>query len=307
MTPQRTKIDWLGFRTQDPPKVVEAALQRFYGPSVGQSVALHPRKYGMYGYEQAADVRIADMNVGVVAFGGEHQKGWVSCAITGKGCQWVPDWDSALEAVDTLSEFDFRRVDIALDTFKREVTHESAVAAYRSGGFHTGRRPPKHRIIDGGPDGRTLEVGTRERDKFVRGYEKGIEQAIRFPESMRPTSINGVPVEDWYRLELELKPKTAPLPADLVERRDQYFAGAYPFFQQVLAEVEPEIMVMRRDRQPQADLAQVLATIRNQYGTHLFTALHAYHGDIGAVMAKISGTRHNEQLLRAGVLLVDHE
>jgi hypothetical protein len=44
-----------------------------------------------------------------------------------------------------------------------------------------------------------------------------------------------------------------------------------------------------------------------QYGNSLYTALHAYAGDISAVWSKIVGYKHNQALLEAGVLLVEHE
>lgn len=305
---QRTHIDWFAFRTQAEPKDVEGALQRFYG-RFGSHVALYPRRSGWQGYEQSADLRIADMNVGLVAYGGENQSGWVYVSVSGKGCEWVPDWDSAQEEVAQLEAFDLRRVDVALDTFKREMTHETVVEAYRAGMFTMGGRPPKMTRIEPEQvdEGRTIYVGTRERDKFARCYEKGLQLVAKEPSDVRPTHIDGIPVANIYRAELELKAKTAPLPTDLVDRRDQYFAGAYPYFQSVLSEVEPEIISIRRERGPQTDLAAILATIRQQYGSHIFTALTAYHGDIGAVMAKLCGAHHNEALLRAGVLLVDHE
>jgi hypothetical protein len=64
---------------------------------------------------------------------------------------------------------------------------------------------------------------------------------------------------------------------------------------------------MRRpERAPQIDLATALENCRVQFGPTLFTALMAYHGDIGAVWDKVVGRTHNQNLLEAGVLLVDH-
>jgi DNA relaxase NicK len=120
------------------------------------------------------------------------------------------------------------------------------------------------------------------------------------------TEIDGVPVEDIYRLELELKAKDGPLPTDLIDRRDQYFAGSYPYLQTVL-DVKPEVFVQPREKGPQNSLAGMLANIRHQYGNTLFTALMAHQGDISAVWEKIVGHKHNADLLAAGVLLVEHE
>jgi hypothetical protein len=63
----------------------------------------------------------------------------------------------------------------------------------------------------------------------------------------------------------------------------------------------------RKERAPQTDLAVALENCRIQFGPSIFTALHAYHGDMTAVWDKIVGDHHNHALLEAGALLVDHE
>jgi phage replication initiation protein len=154
-------------------------------------------------------------------------------------------------------------------------------------------------------EGRTIYVGKRDQPKFLRAYEKGYEQAQKFP-GLEIKEFNGFPVGDWYRLELELKAKKQLLPEDLIENRDQFFAGAYPYLQSVL-DVEPQILKQSRDKHPQRTLASMLEILRTQYGNTLFTALTAYHGDIGAVWEKIVGHKHNEKLLEEGVLMVEHD
>ena len=109
---------------------------------------------------------------------------------------------------------------------------------------------------------------------------------------------------DWVRLELELRSAKRPLPLDVIAQRDQYFAGAYPYLQQVLPDVEPEILV-RPERIIEADLLRYLEQIRRQWGTTLFTALTVYQGDVFDVWKRICGREHNERLVRAGVLLLD--
>ena len=93
----------------------------------------------------------------------------------------------------------------------------------------------------------------------------------------------------------------------MIERRDQYFAGSYPFLADLLPGVESDILQRRPERAPQTDLAIALENCRIQYGATLFTALHAYHGDMGAVWEKIIGKAHNTNLVEAGVLMVDHD
>lgn len=304
-----TKVDWLAFRTKaaQPGDVLEGIRGAF--GSMGQYLRIQPRSRGWQGYEQSADLLMADMSLGLMAYGGEAQNEWIYTGVTGQGCDWVADWDEADHHLSKLPAFDARRVDIALDIKDRTVTHETLLSAYRAGLFcppGAGGRPPKCLKLE--PEdpkaGRTINIGTRTSDKYLRGYEKGLQIAAGLPLD-GCTAIDGVAPEDWYRVELELKPKTAPLPSDLIARRDHYFAGAYPYLQRILA-VEPDVLVMSRDRVPQLDLAKALEQIRHQYGATLFTALHAYEGDISAIWTRIVGKKHNEALLRAGVLLVDH-
>ncbi len=301
-----TKIDWLGFRTKAEVPDTLKAIRGAFGAS-GDMLRLNRRRSGWMGYEQSADVCIQDMHVGLIAYGGESQKGWVSVNLSGSGCAWITDWDEANDSLTSLSNYENRRIDIALDTFKREVTHDKVMQAYSDGLFTTSGRPPKiNQILPGDPkDGRTIYVGNRDQGKFLRAYEKGYELVKGLRGDHDITTIDGAPIEDIYRLELELKPKNAPLPLDLIERRDQYFSGAYPYLGKVVA-VEPEIFKQSRETAPKLDMEAALSQLRYQYGSTLFTALVAHGGDIGAVWDKIVGTKHNEALIAKGVLLVEH-
>lgn len=93
----------------------------------------------------------------------------------------------------------------------------------------------------------------------------------------------------------------------MIERRDQYFAGAYPFCADVLPGIEADILQRRKDRAPQTDLAVALENCRIQFGPTLFTALMAYEGDMTAVWDKVIGNHHAQALVEAGVLLVGHD
>ena len=175
-------------------------------------------------------------------------------------------------------------------------------------------------------------MGSRESAKFYRGYEKGMQilgpqlvaaqqkdpegfdlaafllrDEVRIDKSGDEPRLMTFQVSDWWRDEVEFKPVDSPLPLDIVEQRDQYFAGAYPYLAKVLPTVEAQPLITRRERMPQLELAAMLETIRRQYGNSLFTASAAYYGDIGAVWSKIVGKKHNKALVEAGVLLVDHD
>lgn len=302
--PQKTTIDWLRFRAQAEPKqAIEALKPMFEG--VGDFLTLKPLNRGILGFMQGANICIADMPVGRMDFGGESQRGWVRVELNGKGCEWVKDWPAAQE-IEKLPSAEVRRLDIALTTWEGEITHEQVVQAHASGRFTIRRPPTLTQITSTDPRaGRTCYIGKREQsDKFFRAYEKGFELCGK---SSGVTAINGHAIENIYRCEVEFKANATPIPWEVIERRDQYFAGSYPFCADVLPGVEADILMRRPDRAPQADLAFALENCRIQYGPTLFTALAAYGGDMTAIWDKIMGDHHSQALLESGVLLVDHE
>jgi DNA relaxase NicK len=303
----KTTIDYLTFRAKAEPPEVLQALRPMFG-TTGADLTFRHLPRGAMGFQQASQIVIGDMPVARLDFGGESQRGWVRTAISGQGCEWVQDWD-AVCSVEELPEAQPRRLDIALTTWDGEIGHERIVQAHQDGQFHTGGRPPDLQQITSSNDraGRTCYVGKRTSDKFFRAYEKGFEMVGkmgRMPGSV--THIDGHRVEDIYRCELELKASCTPIGWDVIERRDEFFAGAYPFCGQALPGVEPDILMRRKERAPQTDLAVALENCRIQFGPTLYTALRAYMGDIGAVWEKVVGDHHAEHLLEAGVLLVDH-
>jgi DNA relaxase NicK len=303
-----TTIDWLRFRTLAAPGEILEGLRPLYG-NMGAVLEFGDYGRGLFGFQRSLTVKLGPhMTVGRVDFGGDSQRGWARVDVPGKGCAWVQDWD-ALDAVESLPGAEIRRLDIALTTWEGQVTHERVVAAHKAGRFTTRGRPPVlQQITSSDPRaGRTCYVGKRDSDKFFRAYEKGFELAAQSGTSAECTHINGFPIEGIYRSELELKSDATPIPWETVERRDQYFSGAYPFCAEVLPGIEPDVLQRRPEKGAQRELLAALANCRNQFGNTLFTALCAYQGDIGAVWEKIVGKAHNDRLLEAGVLMVDHE
>jgi DNA relaxase NicK len=298
-------VDWLRFRTQAQVPATLHAVRALYG-DLGEHVALQEFGRGKDGFATGATVALADMPLGRVDFGGDSQRGWVRVNLTGKGCEWVKDWD-AIEALEALPASEVRRLDVALTTWGGEVTHEDVVSAHAAGRFACGGRPPAMRFITSTDpnDGRTCYVGKRGSDKMFRGYEKGLQLAAQHA-ALQVSTIGGCPITDIYRCEVELQAETRPIPWEVVPRRDQYFAGAYPFLGDVLPGVEADILMRCPERAPQLDLAEALAQCKRQFGGTLYTALHAFHGDIGAVWEQVCGDKHNPALLAAGALLVDH-
>ena len=303
---QKTTIDWLRFRTQSGPKQTLEALRPVFG-TLGQSIRLQGLPRGILGFQQACQIVVGDMPIGRMDYGGESQNGWVRVDIPGKGCQWMETGEIA--SVEQLEQAEIRRLDIALTTWHGEVGHDLVVQAHTDGRF-TIRRPPNLQQIMNSDGGRTCNIGQREKsDKFMRCYEKGFEMVSKMGGNLpgKVTHIEGSRVEDIYRCEVELKAVTTDIPWEVIERRDQYFAGAYPFCADVLPNVEADILKRRPERDAQTSLAAALENCRVQFGPTLFTALHAYQGDMTAVWEKIIGDHHSQALLETGVLLVDHD
>jgi DNA relaxase NicK len=211
-----------------------------------------------------------------------------------------------MQSIEELPASELRRLDIALTTWSGEVGHDMIVDAHTRGRFGTGgRNPDLQQITNSNPiAGRTCYIGKRTSDRFLRAYEKGYEMNAKAGGNL--THVDGHPIEDIYRTELELKAGSTDLPWSLIERRDEYFAGSYPFCAELLPGIDADVLQRRPEREPQTDLAVALENVRIQYGPTLYTALRAYGGDITAVWDKIIGREHNQNLLESGVLLVDH-
>lgn len=307
MTPQKTHIDWLRFRTQATPREVFEALKPAF-PDHAKFFNLKHQSKGLLGFQQASLICADDFVIGRMDFGGESQKGWVRVDIPGKGCQWLNT--EGIDGIEELPSSQIRRLDIALTTWRGEVGHDQVVRAHENGGFTGYGRPPNLQQILNSDGGRTCNIGTREKsDKFMRCYEKGFEMLAKLGGNLPgvTTHIEGSKVEDIYRCEVELKAVNRDIPWEVIERRDQYFAGSYPFCAEVLPGVETDILKRRPERESQVSLAAALENLKVQFGPTLFTALHAHHGDIFAVWNKVIGSHHSQPLIEAGVLLVDHE
>ena len=205
--------------------------------------------------------------------GGEAVKGWSMFSLSGEGCGWVTDWGRAMDVcTDQLPAFELKRVDLALDRFDGSHWHE-VDAAWAAGEFcPPGGGKPKAKPIDSRrpEDGRTYYVGSRESAKFYRGYEGyadswpstrscpaegpgGFDLAefllrdeVRIDRSEAEPKLMTFQISDWWRDEVEFKPVDSPLPLDIVEQRDQYFAGAYPYLAKVLPTVEAQPLITRR-------------------------------------------------------------
>ena len=130
----RSKIDYWAFRAKEDLDAIQEGLGGIFA-GYGHSPRLAYRKSGWKGYKACADVLLGEMSVGILAHGGEYQRGWAYVGITGRGCEWIRDWDRAQEAAEDCPDYEAKRVDIAVDTFSADTGFEATLEAYRAGQF----------------------------------------------------------------------------------------------------------------------------------------------------------------------------
>jgi phage replication initiation protein len=159
--------------------------------------------------------------LGFFAWGG--QRNTANIVLNGQGCSLVKDWSKVR---DFMIAHDARisRVDTAVDFLDGEFTVDIARDRYLAGDFNINNRP-SHKLI--GPwlhdvqgNGRTIEIGKRVNGKMCRVYEKG--KQLKNLDSL------------WNRCEVELHNRDRVIPLDIVTNPTVYFAGSYPFFQELL-------------------------------------------------------------------------
>lgn len=322
--PLKTTIDWLTFRTKSCEAAVSASIRELFGVQ-GDRISLLEVP-GRDGWKWAKEYQLDGLRLGRVDYGGESQRGWVRAILYGEGCQFIYAWAQDGAACAALEDVQIRRVDIAFTSWKGEVTDSRVVQAWEAGGFTGGGRRPTMRSVTSTDawQGKTRYVGSRTSEKFFRNYEKGMEILGRVPGSAavlrrlwalecEPGSVNfrgfeqlsGCQPENIYRCELEIKPRDyySFAWADL-DRRDAIFAGACPFYAELLEGVEamPITKLMQAERA--ASLVGVLANCRKAYGGAIFTATQLI-GE-AAVMSAICGDGHSKRLLDLDVLVLPH-
>jgi DNA relaxase NicK len=314
----RTKVDYLTVSCSENALAIERVLEEvFVGAPARPAYTSGP---GMRHFAQSVRITVAGIPAGVVLVGGETQRGRACVDISGAGCALVADWDRAEDALLSLPSKSFRRADIAADFFGGELGHERVKQAHAAGKFTRGGRNPvmTEVITNEESRGRTIYIGQRGGDALGRFYEKGKQEfnasAAKLLRRLAETA-DGVSVRDdklndgasfdlakWYRAEVELRSKNRPIPEDWISRRDEYFAGVYPFMAELLPEVEGRILV-RPKHMGIVAIEGALDLIKRQWGPTLYTGLAYYGGDFVALCERVVGDRHSPRLVQAGALL----
>lgn len=265
--PQKTKIDTLSFTAEEPFFIMKELITL---SCKEENVHFIPRKFGINGYSRGYDIVLNGRDLGVLSYGSsfnEAQNGRPQIYIEGSGKTDCFNWGKFYHYAKLLLDPRITRTDIALDTFKKDFSIESATQAHidlKFKALKANRNPkitPYGQIQpDGTNPGRTIYIGSLQSSKFIRFYEKGYEYykneikkieegTVDTPrllgiqklfETGELTTIDevneGTPfdIRNWIRAEVEFKNGNCELPLDMLIETDKYFSGAYPYCSEIL-------------------------------------------------------------------------
>jgi phage replication initiation protein len=228
------------------------------------------QRKGLFGFRYSA--RFGD-GAGMVAWGGESQKGRVYFSLMGKGCSMIQDWASVAVWLER-NRAVIKRADLAYDDMEgRLVNIAWAVEQYKGEGFNAGGRKPRHTLFGDwleGEDstlGRTLGIGNRASGKYARIYEKGKQL--------------GEAVSPWTRVEVEWRAQDRHIPYDILTRPGHYLAGAYPCLA-FLTEEQLAIKTVSKGAQIAYD--RVVENLKRSGGRAVNLMLDVLGGDYAGVV-----------------------
>lgn len=276
-----------------------------------------PLVNGKNHYENGARIMCSGAVFAELGWGGHTQRGRAHLVLKGLGCGMVKDWAPAVEHLTQIGSVKVTRVDTALDIFDGSLKINDVfdtrndTQLWRNGKHG---RPPKFVPYgdprEAGPEGRTLYIGNRKTDVFVRIYEKGLQlfgaQATTADIRNQLVSLDGpaFKIGDYVRFEIEFKAKTVALPLDVLLNPDALLAGAYPFAAKLVGCDNP-YKRLRVEHEAINDLEALLHQISKQYGPSLRSALDIY--DEKELLGKIVGAYRNNKLMHKGIKLATKE
>ena len=272
---QLAHIDWLAFTFTPPPEAAQAPIpwllpQLFAEFGLPVFTAQSTGK-GWTGYTQR--VNLGDnAQYGLIAHGGEKQRGTVHVELNASACAHISDWLAVQQWGETIGAR-ITRVDLAHDDMKAEaVSIEIAKAWYKAGEFTCAGRPPEPQLIDdlGSGKGKTLYIGNRTNGKLLRVYEKGRQL--------------GDASSPWVRVELELRGKSRVIPWDVLTTPATYLAGGYPCLV-FLSAVQNKIRTI--SKAVQITLESIEQYLRTAGGKCINVLMQASGGDAFAVINAI--------------------
>lgn len=220
--PEVAHIDWLALSFTPAEDKCDSIAQLLaqLAPLLGLScIPAVSKGRGWNGYTTRHDLTDGqDVSLGLIASGGERQRGTIHVELNAHACALVQNWHDFKAWVDE-NAARLTRSDLACDDFEGQTfTMQKMVDWYQQGEFNCGGRQPSHTLAGdwlavGSPSGRTLYIGKRENGKMLRIYEKGKQL--------------GDTASPWMRVELELRGKNRIIPSDVLINPGKYLAGSF--------------------------------------------------------------------------------
>lgn len=233
---------------------------------------VEPRK-GLFGFRCSA--KFGD-GAGVIAWGGDSQKGRIYFSLMGKGCSMISRWADLAQWLK-VHRATIKRADLAYDDFTGSLVSIAwAIQQYQGDGFNAGGRKPIHTCYgdwlegEASTKGRTLGIGNRASGKYARIYEKG--KQLGDASSL------------WTRIEVEWRAQDRYIPYDILTRPSHYLAGAYPCLS-FLSEEQSVIKTVTKAAQIAFDAA--VENAKQHCGKLLNLMMQVMEGDYAAVVDKL--------------------
>lgn len=269
-------IDWLSGCVKER-DVAPADMLRILRMHMAGNLSGADRGRGWNGYRHRIDLyqdlQGETVQVGLIAYGGESQRGTLYFGLSGLGCAAISDWSALRVDLENLGAY-LTRCDVAVDIYDGAWTVEDAVAAYEAGEFTAGGRRPSHDFRGDWLNpvkGRTFYVGRRQSGKMTRVYEKG--KQLGDPDSL------------WNRVELELHNIDRTIPLDILTRPGDFLRGAYPLFGKLFKGAKAVIATTRKAVEVTLDAMKRWA--RRTVGKLLHVMLQEAQGDSAAVLGEL--------------------
>lgn len=276
---QVAHIDWLGFTLTPPTEIRENEQTsiRWLIPHLFKifglpEVAVQATGSGWNGYDYRVNIG-ENAEYGLIAFGGEKQRGTYHVELNAKACAHISNWHTVQQWGESLGA-KITRVDLAHDDMKAEtVSIAIARAWYDAGEFTSNGRPPTAKLIDdmGSGKGKTLYIGARANGKLLRVYEKGRQL--------------GDPSSPWVRVELELRNKSRVIPWEVLTTPTTYLAGGYPCLA-FLSVIQDKIQTITKA--VQITIESIMQYLRTAGGKSFNVLRQVYAGDDTALLNAIT-------------------
>lgn len=242
-------------------------------------LVLKPTNKGWFGYKERHTITHADYDgdLGLIAHGGENQRGTASIQLNAQACCLINDWQKLKawceENVSKITRIDLAHDDITGDTLSiAQSLQWLKDGLFSNNGSREGVTAVKGRLIDdlGSGDGKTLYIGQRSSGKLLRIYEKGKQL--------------GDAASPWVRAEVELKDQDRIIPFDVLVNPSHYLAASYPCLN-YLSAVQHKIKTISKSVSVSLDAA--IHHLRNMGGMLINVMMQKHAGDAFAVINEL--------------------